>query len=140
MEPKELVKEALATFDREGADPFVEYFAADAEVMTPFGTFQGRDQLRAFFGGMMSAFSESHHDVSLDTAGEVVVVEGIWSGRHTGPLVTPQGEVPATGREAKSPFAGVVRVRDGQIVSLHNYYDALGFMAQLGLMPEPATA
>jgi ketosteroid isomerase-like protein len=139
VEPKQIVAEALATFDRKGADAFVDYFAADGEVMTPFGTFRGREEIQNFMRGMMSAFSESRHDVDFYSDGDVVVVEGTWTGRHTGPLVTPQGEAPPTGREARSPFAGIVRVRDGRIVSLHNYYDGLGFMAQLGLMPEPAT-
>jgi ketosteroid isomerase-like protein len=140
MEPKQVVTEALATFDRKGADAFVDYFDADSEVTTPFGTFRGRDEIRNFMRGMMGAFSESRHAVDAYADGDIVTVEGTWSGTHTGTLATAQGEVPATAREVKLPFAAVVRVRDGRIASLHNYYDGVGFMAQLGLMPEPARA
>jgi hypothetical protein len=55
---------------------------------------------------------------------------------------TPQGEVPATGREVALRFAVVVRgdVELGQARSVHLYFDQLEFLGQLGLIPEPAAA
>jgi ketosteroid isomerase-like protein len=38
------------------------------------------------------------------------------------------------------PFADVFRVADGRITEHRVYYDTLGLLAQLGLMPEPASA
>jgi hypothetical protein len=38
------------------------------------------------------------------------------------------------------PFADVFRVAGGKIAEHRVYYDVLGLMAQLGLLPEPASA
>lgn len=56
----------------------------------------------------------------------------------TGPLITPEGELPATGRRVTVPFALVGTTRDERLATVHNYHDRLEFLAQLGLMPAPA--
>lgn len=139
MDQKELVRDALAALD-ESADAFAAYLTDDAEFLTPFGPMQGPDTIREFIAGMHASFSDWKHDVSIETAGDLVVIEGTWSGTHTGPMQTPQGEVPPTGTRAKVPFAGVVRVRNGKLASVHNYFDTGGMMAQLGLVPEASRA
>ena len=138
MDSKELVREGLTALDQ-SADAFVEYLTEDAEFLTPFGPMQGRDQIREFIAGMHASFSDWLHDVKIESAGDLVVLEGTWNGTHSGPMQTPQGEVPATGTRAKVPFAGIVRVRGDKIASVHNYFDTGGMMGQLGLMPEAAT-
>jgi ketosteroid isomerase-like protein len=35
-------------------------------------------------------------------------------------------------------FCMICRVRDGQAVSIHGYWDQLEMLEQLGLVPEPA--
>ena len=140
MDPKEMVREALRALDEPGGARFLEFLHDDAELASPLATVRGHDEIQAFVGGMHTTFSDWQHEVEIEAAGELVVVEGTWNGTHTGPMPSPQGEVPPTGRRASIPFAGIVRVRDGKIESIHNYFDQMTFMAQLGLMPEPATA
>jgi limonene-1,2-epoxide hydrolase len=112
----------------------------DAEFVSPLGTMDGPNEIREFISGMHASFSDWKHDVDIEAAGDLVVIEGTWNGTHTGPMQTPQGEIPATQIRATVPFAGVVRVRDGKLASVHNYFDTAGMMAQLGLVPETATA
>jgi ketosteroid isomerase-like protein len=69
-------------------------------------------------------------------AGETVAVEGRFTGTHTGPLATDEGDVDPTGAAVDLRFADVSRVRDGKIVAYHTYYDQLGLLTQLGLMGE----
>ena len=76
--------------------------------------------------------------VSTVEAGDTIVTEGVYGGTHTGPLDSPQGTVPPTGRAIDLPFVDIFRVRDGKAVVHHLYFDQLTFMAQLGLMPQPA--
>jgi limonene-1,2-epoxide hydrolase len=140
MQPREIVQAALEALDEPGGEGYADRFAEDAEMTNPLGTMHGREEIRAFVRGMHASFTDWAHEATFDEIGELVVVEGTWSGTHTSPMRTPQGEVPATGRRATIPFAGLVRVRDGEIVSLHNYFDQMTFMGQLGLLPEPATA
>jgi limonene-1,2-epoxide hydrolase len=137
MDPKELVREALAALD-ESADAFAPYMADDAEFVTPFGPMRGPEAIYEFIDTMHASFSDWKHDVSIEAAGDLVVVEGNWNGTHTGPMQTPQGEMAATGIRAAIPFAGIVRVSGDRIASVHNYFDSAVFMAQL--MPAGATA
>jgi SnoaL-like polyketide cyclase len=47
----------------------------------------------------------------------------------------PTGDVPPTGRSVEIHFCEVRRIANGKVMSLHSYYDALGFMQQLGFIP-----
>src|SRR5687767_4514836 len=100
-----------------GIEPFVAY---------------GRAFLRAFPDGRI------HGDRYVESA-DRIVVEGRFTGTHTGPLQTPAGELPPTGRAMVLSFADVFRVADGKIAAHRVYYDTLGLLAQLGLAPEPAS-
>jgi ketosteroid isomerase-like protein len=64
--------------------------------------------------------------------------EDRFTGTHTGPLATDDGDVEPTGAAVELRFADVSRVRDGKIVAYHTYYDQLGLLTQLGLMGETA--
>ena len=55
-------------------------------------------------------------------------------GTHTGPMATPSGEVPPTGKRVSMPMAVFSREgEDGLIVEEHRYLDMMGFLQQLGL-------
>jgi predicted ester cyclase len=140
MDAREVVRRALQDLDEPGGALFVEHLTDDAEMVTPFGVFTGHDAIREFVGGIHASFTDWHHDVMLEATGDVVAVEGTWSGTHTAPMPTPQGEVAPTGKRASLPFAGIVRLEGDRIASIHNYFDLMAFMGQLGVLPEPAAA
>ena len=54
-------------------------------------------------------------------------------GTHTGPLATPMGVIPPTGRRVDFPLCDVWEVRDGKVVSTHNYFDVMSLLGQLGI-------
>ena len=54
---------------------------------------------------------------------------------HTGPLVTPGGEISPTGRRVEIQIAEFYQMKDGKIRQLRAYYDAATMMRQLGLVP-----
>jgi limonene-1,2-epoxide hydrolase len=140
MDAREVVREALRGLDEPGGRGFIERLADDAEMVSPLAAVHGREAIGEFVGGMHASFTDWKHDVKIDSAGDLVVVEGTWTGTNSGPMQTPQGEIPATGRRASIAFAGIARVEGDRIVSVHNYFDQTAMMSQLGLMPEPATA
>lgn len=140
MDPRDIVREALRGLDEPGGMGFVDKLSEDAEFVTPLGVFSNREAIREFVSGMHQSFTDWHHDVMIESAGDLVVVEGTWSGTHSGPMQTPQGEVPPTGRRLTIPFAGIARVEGDRIASVHNYFDRMTFMGELGLLPEPAAA
>lgn len=112
-------------------------------VLVPFGqTFRGPEGFRNFMMGFKSAFPDItiNQVVSQIATDDAVVSEFTARGTHTGPLMTPAGEVPPTGRTVDFTVCEVWQIRDGKVASLHNYQDAAGLMRQLGLLPEPEAA
>ena len=61
-------------------------------------------------------------------------------GTHTGPLQTPTGELPPTGRRIEVAFAQVLQFEQGKISYARLYFDALGMLQQLGVIPAPEQA
>jgi steroid delta-isomerase-like uncharacterized protein len=114
--------------------PDVVTEAPGSAPMTGIEAFIGYGQafLRAFPDGRI-------HRNRLVESGDRVVVEGRFTGTNTGPLQTPAGELPATGRPMELPFADCFRIVDGKITEHRIYYDTVGLLTQLGLMPEPAS-
>ena len=113
----------------------------DCDFRTPAGVARGRAATTAYSQPFMTAFPDSRHLVDLITSdGNVAVVEGSWVATHAGPLSTPNGDVPATGTEITLPFVLVAQVEGELVASMHVYFDQLSFLAQLGLLPQPAAA
>jgi ketosteroid isomerase-like protein len=94
-----------------------------------------REYLETFKRAMPDARAIVEHTVQ---SADAVAVEGRFTGTHTGPLATDDGDVEPTGATVDLRFADVSRVRDGKIVAYHTYYDQLGLLGQLGLMGETA--
>lgn len=97
--------------------------------------FSGKAEFRVFLKTLVDAFPdiamewESHRDTS-----DGVVVQARWRGTHRGPLATPAGAIPATGRAVEGlRLCEVMTFRDGKIAAITNYQDAAALMGQLGL-------
>jgi predicted ester cyclase len=81
--------------------------------------------------GALPDFSvESLHAIE---AGETYAAETRFAGTHKGPLVTPHGTIPASGRRVGWQSADIVRVRDGKIASWHVYHDPNVLFEQFGV-------
>jgi len=124
-------------FSEDHFDDVLPLTTEDIEaVLIPFGqTFHGRDGFVNFMIGFKSAFPDLCIDVTNQIAtDDQVVNEFIARGTHTGPLRTPAGEIPPTGRSVDFVVCEVLRIRNGKVASLHNYQDAASLMRQLGLL------
>lgn len=66
--------------------------------------------------------------------GEWIATEHHGTATHTGPLRTPTGEIPPTGRRLDLWFSELFEVRDGRLRAMRAYYDGAAFMRQLGLL------
>jgi steroid delta-isomerase-like uncharacterized protein len=119
-----------------------EILSPDVRSTAPgVGTLTGIDPFIAFAKGFIVAFPDSRLEVETTTVdGNHVVCEGRYTGTQTGPLMTPQGEVPPSGRALNLPYVDVFDVEAGRIARHRTYYDQVDFALQLGLMPEPAAA
>jgi ketosteroid isomerase-like protein len=115
-------------------DVALSVFDPECETVTPDGATKGTAAFRALGEAFRAAAPDNRLEaVRTFEAGDTIVVEGVYSGTHTGPLAGPGGTIPATGRAFSFPFCDVLRARDGKFVSHHIYWDNVTFLAQLGL-------
>lgn len=68
-----------------------------------------------------------------------VTIEGKAHGRNDGPIATPQGTLPATGRPLAVQWVDLLQVQQGKITQVRCYYDTMSIMNQLGFAPPPTT-
>ncbi len=66
--------------------------------------------------------------------GDQVVQEITWIGTHNGPLATPDGEIPATGKIATTPAVMVSEYDGDQLKESRHYVDKMALMAQIGVI------
>ena len=142
MTLEQLVDRHYAEINRNDFSDAAEIFSPDVVTEAPgTGPLTGIEPFIGYGQAFLRAFPDGRiHRDRLVEAGDRIVVEGRYTGTNTGPLQTPAGELPATGRPLVMPFADSFRVVDGKIVEHRIYYDTAGMLAQLGLMPEPASA
>jgi predicted ester cyclase len=133
-------------FNRGEFNQALEYVGDDAEVeVYPQGlSLRGKEGFRQMMEHHKAPWPDGTVEViSQLVGGEGVAAECLYHATHTAPLPMPDGsEVPPTGKQVHLQFCEIWRIKDGKIVSLHNYGDNVPLMVQLGLMPmpEPATA
>jgi hypothetical protein len=142
MTAQELFLEAMRLNDAGDLDAFIAFQAPDATWHTPSGDVHGHDELRAWLSPWINGFpTERHHQidrvVELDGT---IYCQGVFHGVNEGPMETPEGTLPATGKPVAIPFALIVDIdaegRHATEVSL--YLDQLGFLGQLGVLPAAA--
>jgi steroid delta-isomerase-like uncharacterized protein len=123
--------QAVTRGDVEGA---LATLAPGAEFVEPSGGVPYPDGVRAMLGGYITAFPGCRFEIKLAIeSGADLAIEGVWVGKHTGPMHRPDGQkLPATNKEVRAPFATIFKIRDGKIASHRAYWDMAGFMAQLG--------
>jgi predicted ester cyclase len=67
--------------------------------------------------------------------GDTAALEIAWSGTQTGPLATPDGEIPPTGRRIRITSTQWITARDGRTAAIAHHLDVMGILAQLGALP-----
>lgn len=108
----------------------------DVEVtLVPLArTTTGRDGFREFMASWATMASDVRVDLDRCHSGEGFVVNEITgSGTHDGPMMTPGGEIPPTGKPFEIKGVEVWELRDGQLARIRNYPDIVTLMGQLGV-------
>lgn len=100
-----------------------------------------REQVKGMIGAFYSAFPDLRHEVVDHVESvETIALELRVTGTHSGPMRTPAGEIPPTGKKVLWESVDFIKIEGGKIRSWHVYQDQVAFLTQLGLMPEPAQA
>jgi steroid delta-isomerase-like uncharacterized protein len=101
------------------------------------GAMEGIDAWLAYNAVFKRAVPDGR--LELDSAveeGDRVVIQGRYTGTHSGPLASPEGDVPASGRSLDLHFADCFTIEDGLVAEHRVYYDQMELLGQLG--PAPA--
>jgi predicted ester cyclase len=130
-------QEGARTLSERNWDAYGALFAADLVMHTPGipGATRGRQARVDLARGIYEAFPDGRVEP------EGVLADGDWacvrlrfSGTNTGPMAGPDGsEIPPTNKAAEFPYCMVMRFEDGEVAELHEYYDQLALLTQLGI-------
>jgi ketosteroid isomerase-like protein len=131
------VERIIAAFNAKDMNQYLALQQPQIEILAPGGiSLRGRDQVQQHIGAQWTAFPDATMTIIDQFATETHAATEIeLSGTHTGPLPTPGGPLPATGKRIAVRFAAVHHVRDGMATSEHVYLDQVEMMTQLGLLP-----
>jgi predicted ester cyclase len=95
---------------------------------------RGLESIKQFTAGLHSAFSDYRLQIGdVTVEGDTVDCQVTMRGTHTGPLHTPFGVIPPTGKEVVAGMPGHYRLANGKIVEERVNMDLEDFMRQLGL-------
>ncbi len=135
---RDLVARFYEAFDSGDLESAVSIASADVEMIDPgLGAVHGTASFREYLETLKRAVPDARAVIErVHDAGDAVIVEGRFVGTFTGPLASPDGDLPPTGAAVDLRFADVTTARDGEITSYHTYYDQLGLLTQLGLMSD----
>ncbi len=104
-------------------------------------TYRGAQGVRDLFKPIIDASSEREVQINnVVESGDTVVVEFVFRFKNTGPLVTPQGTIPPTGKTVSLASIAIYELRDGKLAGSRGMYDRLELISQLGLIGAPAPA
>jgi ketosteroid isomerase-like protein len=143
MSLTDLYRETMDHADARERDEFLDHFREDVTWKVPGAELRGREEVWAWVEPFWGAFSSFRHELHrVVEADGTVVGEGTFVGLNDGPLVTPGGTMPPTGREIRFDFAMIATgdAAEGKAASVHIYFDQLEFLGQLGVVPVPEPA
>ncbi len=134
---EKLAENIQKAWDDKDIKALVQHYTEDAVMFMPGEPepIKGRDAI----ANNQAAFFRAMPDLKLSfnlvlISGNHVAFEGVVRGTFTGPLATPDGDIPPTGNKADLKFAFIGRVNaDGLIEEDRTYYDTAEFMRQLGV-------
>ncbi len=145
QENSKIARSIYTAYNDRRFDAAIGHVAPGAEIVNVAtgAVARGPEGFRAFLEGWATAFPDSRVEVTnVLASGDQVTVEFMGRGTHTGPLQTPGGAVPGTGRRVEIHFCDVIKMQGGKVAGLRTYFDLATMMRQLGLLqaPEPAGA
>ena len=95
---------------------------------------QGADQAIQLWQGWAAAFPDSRATFHREIAsGNTVIFEVSWQGTHQGPLETPGGSIPATGKRIDVRACMAFEVENDRAKVQRHYFDMMTLLRQIGM-------
>jgi len=113
---------------------FATILTEETTLESPVMQARGPQQILQYFQGLKSAFPDmSGQVVNAMATGNTAAIELRSEGTHTEPMHTRRGTLPPTGKRVVIKLAFFYEISNGKIISIREYFDPAGFMAQLGV-------
>jgi steroid delta-isomerase-like uncharacterized protein len=134
----QLAREAVEAFSTGDWERLRTALAPDAvwEQVCTEDRFEGLDAVVELNRAWKQAFSDARGTVTKALCiDDTAVLEATYQGTHDGDLQTPRGAIPPSGRKATVRVVLMVRVADGRITEVRQYFDLLTILGQIGAAP-----
>ena len=120
-------------------DRVAEHLTSDA-VYNELGTqrtINGRDEIIQALQSWKAAMPDVKGTITNSFSdGTTVSLEVSWTGTHTGPLETPDGVIPPSGKSQTTPASWLLEFEGEKIKESRHYFDMVTLLTQIGAMPE----
>ena len=138
-ENKVVARRYFEAGNRNDLDAWDALCAPDMVLLLGFAEpVRGLAGVKGFTAAFHAAFAPFYLRVEdLIAEGDKVVARWTTGGTHAGPLPSPGGVIPPTGKEVAMSGISVLRLAGGRIVEERVQADVLGMMQQLGVLPVP---
>ena len=134
---KKVADNYLKTVNSGDAAALAKLYTEDA-IMIMSGEpepIQGRKAIEENQAAFLRAMPDFKVEFTLILiSGDHITFEGVSRGTFTGPLTSPEGNIPPTGRSVAIKFVFIAKVtKEGLIEEDRTYFDTAEYMRQLGL-------
>jgi steroid delta-isomerase-like uncharacterized protein len=130
-------QQAVEAFNAHDADAVVDLYAAQAVLHDPQQPepVRGRDAIREGYAQMFRSFPDIRVNIlNRHVEGDLMMYEIRLTGTNKGPIPSPDGDIPPTGRRIDLPGAVFADLdAEGRFRETRRYYDVAEMMRQLGL-------
>jgi predicted ester cyclase len=142
QEAKACVERLYRAIDAHDLEAAARESAPDSVLTAPGDmTVKGPQAIKEYNRNWITAFPDAKIEVQqIFAQGDNVAVKAQFVGTHNGPLKTPMGEVPATGKKVRGDFVQLFEIDRALVKSAHLMFDQVQLMTQLGMAPAPPQA
>ena len=132
---KQVLDRNIAAVNARDLDAYLANQSVDVEFVLPGGVIlRGREQVGQYTQALWTAFPDGALAFGDQVFGEdAAATEVVFTGTQTGPMSTPNGTIPPTGKRVTLHSASILRIKDRVVASEHVYLDRFEMMTQLGL-------
>jgi steroid delta-isomerase-like uncharacterized protein len=131
----DMAKEQVIAYNEKDWDRARAAFAPEI-VYEEVGThrkLKGADDVLTVWKGWAKAIPDSRATFNSElVSGNTAVLEITWTGTHSGPLQTPDGEIAPTGKKIELRAIQVVDVDNDRVRSVRQYFDMGTLLDQIG--------
>jgi uncharacterized protein (TIGR02246 family) len=133
---KKVADKIAKAYESVDATVMANLYAEDAILVTSGEVIRGRKAIKEHMEGFFRAFPDLKIEfLTILPSGNHIAFEQIVRGTNTGAIISPEGEIPPTGKKVEFKAVWIGRISaSGLIEEDRSYYDTLDFMRQLGLM------